>query len=355
MDYGHYNCRDYHIEPHLAPTTISKILTSRTIPTPSLARHESFQELEQRSRSPPKAKFPLLRLPLELRQHIFSYLLPTTLEHSDPNPLASHARNFSAVKKRSEKGMVIPAPGERRGPTHVVWRRGNVHLLSVCRQIHDECADLLYGSNTFLLFVTYSGITFRFSWLLKSGFAPNRRYNFLELLPKKYLCLLRRVIVNVDHVDNYTGMIKFNVSGKGLTAGLKRQCQRLVNALQPPSLAGDGGEAESSAERRLTRVTIRVSNGNSVVDQLKSESSARQREGGSKVNEDLEEMLEPFSDLRGVREVAINGAVNESYARSLEAKMQSLEKPDMESMTRRLHDLEMAPPPQMCVYGNDMT
>ncbi|KXT04918.1 hypothetical protein AC578_3439 [Pseudocercospora eumusae] len=347
MDPGHYNCRDYYIQPHFAPTTISKTIYNRS----PLFRHESFQELEQRSRSPQKSKFPLLDLPLELRQQIFSYLLPRTIEKSNTNPLATYARNFSAVKKREARGMIVPTinPLQSRSKT-VMWRRGNISLLMVCRQIHDECAELLYGGNTFLLFTTYNGTTFRFNWLLDNGMAPTRHLPFLELLSKKYMSLIRRVIVNVDHVDSYTGMIKYNVSGKGLTHGIRKQVQRLVNALQP----AEDVESNDFHERQcLTKVTIRVSNGNAFLDQVKSD-IVRQRES-IRVNEDLEEMLEPFSNWRAVREVAITGAVNDNYAKQLEAKMKSTERlDDATRLSRRLDDLDLAVVPQLCVYGNDI-
>ncbi|CAK4034839.1 Hypothetical predicted protein [Lecanosticta acicola] len=406
MDYGHYNCRDYHISPHFAPTT----LTNEHRSSPLLYRHESFEELEQRSRSPAslQPKFPLLKLPLELRRQIFQYLLPRTLEHHDPNPLASHIRRFSAVRKRVEKGMILPPPpqqpssaGISPGPpaknNNVVWQKGNVRLLQVCRQLHGECAELLYGENTFLLFITYSGITFRFSWLTRAGMAPNRRYEFLELLGERYLALVKRVIVNVDHVDSYTGMIKFNVSGKGLTHGLRKQVRRLVDALQPPMVVSaglnesgrkvlqtgrndgttdcppqppdsaaeeewayishaDAQDEPAEQERRLAKVLIRVSNGNAFLDQRKSE-AVQAREGSIRTSEDLEEMLEPFGDLRGVREAAITGAVTQSFSAKLRGQMMSEEKrpeASVSSITRGVRDFDVATMPQLCVYGNDL-
>ncbi|EME42936.1 hypothetical protein DOTSEDRAFT_173475 [Dothistroma septosporum NZE10] len=361
MDTGHYNCRDYYVSPHFAPTTITN--DRRSVP---LFRHESFDELEQRSRSPAsfKPKFPLLQLPLELRQQIFSYLLPRTYDRSDPNPLADHARNFSAVKKRKAKGMIVPKPEPpQRGGAHIVWQRAYVDLLRVCRQIHNECAEMVYGRNTFLLFLTYSGITFRFNYLLPTGMAPSRRFNFLELMPKRYLALVKRVVVNVDHVDSYTGMIKFNVSGKGLMHGLRNQVRRLVNGLQPlPALdresednkvTSDGRDSgtEFCNERRLAKVHVRVSNGNAVLDQIKS-----QREEAVKIEQDVEDMLAPLGDLRGVRDVAITGAVMKPFAESLRQKMMGndkLEHSTAISKALRVLELDMTTP-QLCVYGNDI-
>ncbi|KAI6891874.1 hypothetical protein KC318_g10256 [Hortaea werneckii] len=405
MDTGHYNCRDYHVTPHFAATTIASDLPRHSKQQQNqqqqqkqhyhyqLPHHESFDELEHRSRSPAsfKPKFPLLKLPLELRQEILSYLLPRTRVVGDTNPLASHAANFSAVQKRIAKGMVPPKPTALKPPpssspspstsfgamttsngvSNVVWQRGQISMLSVCRQLHDECAELIYGTNTFLLFLTFADITFRYRWLLLSGAAPSRHYKFLDLLPHKYLKLVRKVVVHIDHVDSYTGMIKFNVGGKGLTHGLRRQVQRLVNALKPrlppPDdngvVGGDseGGQREDESEnpRHLTNLIIRVSNGNTVLDSIKSD-IVRQREGGIRVNEDLEVMLEPFRQLYGVHNCSISGAVNLDFARELETSVRSVEPPSVagERENAGVVDPEdgglQMPVKGVCVYGNDM-
>ncbi|RMY79309.1 hypothetical protein D0863_00139 [Hortaea werneckii] len=403
MDTGHYNCRDYHVTPHFAPTTIASDLPRHSEQQRQqqkqkhhfhyqLPRHESFDELEQRSRSPAsfKPKFPLLTLPLELRQEILSYLLPRTRVVGDTNPLASHAANFSAVQKRIAKGMTPPKPTGPKSPqprssssssisfgamttsngvSNVVWQRGQITLLSVCRQLHDECAELIYGTNTFLLFLTFADITFRYRWLLLSGAAPSRHYKFLDLLPHKYIRLVRKVVVHIDHVDSYTGMIKFNVGGKGLTHGLRRQVQRLVNALKPrlpPSdddVVGEdpeGGQREDENEspRYLTNLIIRVSNGNTVLDSIKSD-IVRQREGGVRVNEDLEVMLEPFRQLYGVHNCSISGAVNLDFARELETSVRSAGPPTARECEHAGPvdpvdgGLQM-PVKGVCVYGNDL-
>ncbi|KAI7112605.1 hypothetical protein KC352_g35335 [Hortaea werneckii] len=255
------------------------------------------------------------------------------------------------------------------GVSNVVWQRGQISLLSVCRQLHDECAELIYGTNTFLLFLTFADITFRYRWLLLSGAAPSRHYKFLDLLPQKYLKLVRKVVVHIDHVDSYTGMIKFNVGGKGLTHGLRRQVQRLVNALKPrlpPSdddVVGEdpeGGQREDENEspRYLTNLIIRVSNGNTVLDSIKSD-IVRQREGGIRVNEDLEVMLEPFRQLYGVHNCSISGAVNLDFARELETSVRSAGPPTARECEHAGPvdpvdgGLQM-PVKGVCVYGNDM-
>jgi len=380
MDTGTYNCRDYHITPHFAATT----LTSSSTQSPNaslLHRHESWADLEHRSRSPASfaPKFPLLKLPLELRQQILSYLLPRTQElgtHVDA--LETHVRNFSAVQRRVRKGMELPPEKEKKHPsnttgrgnsvpTNIAWRRGNTSLFAVCRQLHDECADMVYGSNTFMLGVTFSSITFRFRFLLPSGMAPKREYNFLELMPERYLRRLRRVLVCVDHVDSYTGMIKYNVSGKGLMHGLRRQVLRLVCALQPRGIEdqdhvseegerGHGpaadGDGDGDYHPGLARVLIRISSGNAVTASLKTQFGEAQR-----ISKDIEEILEPFGHLCGVRDARVMGAVGHDYARALEERMRGFENGQQQGCccSGGMADLAVDEKAvRVCVYGNDI-
>ena len=360
MDLGHYNCRDYVQGPHFAATTLTSETHLREPPT--LHRHESWAELEHRSRSPAslKPKFPLLKLPLELRQQVLLYLLPRTKEGVESDPLARHARMFSAVQKRGAEGMAVPteeglaARHARVSTSNVVWIRGNISLFRVCRQLHDECAALVYGRNTFLLFLTYADIKWRYRWLLPSGQAPSRNYPFLELLPERYMRLLKRVVVHVDHVDAYTGMIKWNVSGKGLTFGLRRQVQRLVNALKP--VAGEEGAMEGGEKRYLTHLTIRVSN-SAVSDTMPRRQcgSPAKPSNSDAAADDLETLLQPFRQLYECRNASVSGAVTASFACELEACLRS----PRPTITEGAFDVDdagglAAPLPGLCVYGNDL-
>lgn len=362
-DTGHHNCRDYSFGPHFAPTTLSGSHPHR----PIYQRHESYAELEHRTRSPAsfRPKFPLFRLPLELRQQILSYVLPTTLQlgSSYASPLATHAVNFSAMQKRGAKGMLLPSvnqPGNANGAAsnNVVWQRGCISILGACRQLHDECADLMYGNSTFLLFVTFSGVSFRFRWLLSTGMAPMRNYDFLELMPKRYLRLVKRCVINVDHVDSYTGMIKYNVSGKGLAYGLRKQTQRLVDALH--GLASTASAPGDFARRDcpLNSIHVRASK---VDDMPRYRKSSKQKDGtsgksGPSESDGMEDMLEPFEQLCGVREVHVSGAIGDDYARKLEEQMKS-DAVSVKGMERAGDDnfwVASKQPVQLCVYGNDI-
>lgn len=376
-----YIKRDYAFGPHFSATVIVS-------ETNSLQRHESFDELEARSRSPniSKPKFPLLHLPLELRQQILSYLLPYTQEFKDSGRLSEHARNFSAVKKRSAKGMVLPAASNAAaasssavGVSNVVWQRGNINILSTCSQLHRECTELIYGTNTFLLFVTYSAIQWRFRWLLPSGLAPSRSYLFLELLPQRYMRLIKRVIVHIDHVDSYTSMIKFGVGAKGLKHGLKRRVQQLVLALQSAEHVqndDDASGAESSEARRLAKLHILLRSESqpqkSAQDLLGrlvetkhektrlqcGQPSAQLHKRCAETPENLEEILEPFGDLRSVRDVTVGGAVSESFAKTLAERMRSTDPVETSMMGKVLDDRmggsDAVGGVRVCVYGNDL-
>ena len=351
-----------------------------TIATPDrrapVFRHESWDELERRSRSPAsnKPKFPLFRLPKELREEIFSYLLPRVHEGRDP------ARKPRPTRLPSSRPFLPrSASSYTSGISNVVWQRGDINLLCVCKQLHDECAELVYGRNTFLLFVTFAGINFRFRWLLPSGLATSRSVPFVELIPAKYLALIRKAVVQIDHVDSYTGMIKFNVSGKGLTHGLRRQVQKLVNVLKPaPNQTQKDDKENAGLERRLIRLTVRVANGNAVMDQIKHDisrhrendspsnktykgvsritaSSDGRRTGSERISDDIEDMLSPFGQLRGVRDISIGGAVPDDFAMGLEQVMRSTAPVEYDPHMDLIDSpAEASKPPPLRVYGNDI-
>jgi hypothetical protein len=212
-----------------------------------------------------------------------------------------------------------------------------------------------------MLGVTFSSITFRFRFLLPSGMAPKREYNFLELMPERYLRRLRRVLVCVDHVDSYTGMIKYNVSGKGLMHGLRRQVLKLVCALQP---LGEQSHEEGGAEGArgvteeepcpgLATVSIRISGGNAVTASLKTQFGEAQR-----ISKDIEEILEPFGHLCGVRDARVMGAVGHDYARALEERMRGFEHGTQQicNCSGGMADLAVEEKAvHLCVYGNDIS
>ncbi|MCJ1374561.1 hypothetical protein MMC20_005793 [Loxospora ochrophaea] len=137
----------------------------------------------------------LLQLPLELREQIYRDLLPTTTST----------------------------------PKDIAWLRGNITILAANSQIYSEALPLMYSNATFVIDVAWDCITFAYQWLLPSGLIPSERMPFP--LSPRHLPLTRRFRIRIHHVDSYTGMVKYNYSGRGLTNGLKDQVSTLCTVL----------------------------------------------------------------------------------------------------------------------------
>lgn len=190
---------------------------------------------------------PVLQLPFEIRSLIYSSLLPTTLSH--------------------------PSKG-------IVWRRGNVAILATNRQIYQETSKLLYGNNTFSIDVEWDSITFKYQWILPSGLVPTRTMKFPDDFVTRNVSLMKRFQIRVHYVDSYTGMVKYNYGGHGLTDGLRSRVIDLCRVLEGVS--------------ELARLEI----------ELRDE------------NEDTElgqTLLEPFLQLSNVRQLVISGARNRQF------------------------------------------
>lgn len=119
---------------------------------------------------------PLLRLPLELREQIYSYLLPWAQKSCNP-----------------------------RGVVKSVWRRGNTSLLGTNRQVYTETTSIIYGSNLFEIDIGYGSIDFQFRRKLASGLIPRETPAFPEFFATRNIEKMRNLLINVNHVDSYTG------------------------------------------------------------------------------------------------------------------------------------------------------
>ena len=218
----------------------------------------------------PAPEPPILALPLEIRQQIYSFLLPRTV--IAPNKHASG----------------------------LVWQRGNIALLATCKQIHDEAIAIIYGDNTFNPNITNDGINLRYSWLLPSGLTPSCTKKFLEYFGEARIKMMRRLVVQVTAVDSYLGMIKYNCAGRGLIDGLRDQVQNLADVLQ---------------DVELWDLEIHLNAGNKMLNDLRKvrvHKVERERDV-----EGTQIVLEPFKRVRA-RRVVVQGAVTEDYADELQ-------------------------------------
>ena len=163
---------------------------------------------------------PFLSLPYELRNHIYSYVLPGTIEHPD------------------------------RG---VVWIRASAAIWATNRQVYKECIRLMYGNPTFLIDVRYDSLAFLYQWILpQTSLVPKRIFNFPDPIAARNWPLMRKLHVRVHQVDSYTGMIKYNYGNPEMLArGLKCQVHILCAVLKEMyeirelQISYQGGDEES--------------------------------------------------------------------------------------------------------------
>lgn len=310
-DTGHHNCRDYHLPLHSSSTT--------THLSPHPQTTSQILALRAAQKSPlnkpiTRPSFPFQRLPYELRRQVYSYLLPWTETKAAPGSLFSTPCSSANAAVTAHQIHLASLPAAKYGRDTTLWHRGQTSLLCVNKQLWKECSEILYGDNVFVLFVTYDLISFRFRWILPSRLAPSMAYDFLQLLGgTKYLSLVKRLVVSVDHVDSYTGMIKYNVGGSGLTHGLRLQVRKLVRALLE-------GCDDPNEDAGLKKLTVRLMNGNEVLDSEKK-GIVRSRESSIRSTEDVQTVLEPLSELAGLADVSLYGAITDEYKADLKRRM----------------------------------
>jgi hypothetical protein len=195
--------------------------------------HSLFAATEQIS--------PFLRLPLELRREIYRHALPHTTsvdvgirvrkeESDDEQYLVGRRRTLLRLLRVRNLREELGRSGALGND--IVWRRGCTRLLAVNHQIHDECAEMMYGENTFVIHVSFDSIKFHYQWLVAStNLKIKGTKDFIEHFSQRNLLRIKNYIVNVEHVDDYAGMIKYNCGGRGLTAGIREQVQTLIDLL----------------------------------------------------------------------------------------------------------------------------
>ncbi|KAF2028493.1 hypothetical protein EK21DRAFT_69600 [Setomelanomma holmii] len=256
---------------------------------------------------------PLLRLPIELRRLIYSSILPhtTTFDvryQQSPDAPAKSEYNLTFVRQKNGDGgwrMLRTMPRtDRETGNDIVWRRGCTNILAVNRQIHEETTDMLYGDNTFVIDVTFDAINFRYRWRTSNNLTPNRTYQFLEHFSQRNLRRIKNYIVNVESVDDYTGMIKYNCGGRGLPAGIRAKVRELVDLLAiVPS---------------LHRLELHLIDG--AVSRVKFPSGRVHRVQDAANFTQTQSVLDPFMALYAVRRPKVTG-VSEEYATELEQRM----------------------------------
>lgn len=193
---------------------------------------------------------------------------------------------------------------DREVGNETMWRLGCIAVLSTCHLMHAECISALYGTNTFVLDVSFDAIKFRQRWRTPGNLTPGRSLAFLEHFSQRNLLRIRNYVVNVEHVDDYTGMIKFNCGGRGLSAGIRARVQELVDLL--------------AGVPDLHRVHVHLIDG--AISRVRFPSGRVHRVQDVQNFSTSQTVLDPFRGLCGVRKARVTG-VSEAYAHDLEVSM----------------------------------
>lgn len=262
----------------------------------------------------PEQVSPFLRLPIELRKQVYQYILPYTssldlsLQRRTDEPERSEY-NLTFVRESIGPGVwkmqkTLPKTDRETG-NDIVWRRGCTKILATNHQIHDECVDMIYGENTFVIDVAFDSIRFRYRWLVEStNLTPKGTKDFLDHFSQRNLLRIKNYIINVEHVDDYTGMIKYNCGGRGLTVGIRDQVQNLVDLL--------------SLVPYLHRLQIHLIDG--AISRVRFPSGRVHRVQDESNFSQSQTVLDPLRRLYDVRKAKVTG-VSPEYAESLQASM----------------------------------
>ncbi|CAI6333367.1 unnamed protein product [Periconia digitata] len=252
---------------------------------------------------------PFLQLPVELRLRIYSYLLPYTSTLAPSFQRGEPERsefNLTYIRETVEKGvwkMQKTHPRTSVG-NDVIWKRGCTAILATNHQIHEEAVDVIYGDNIFVVDVAFDTIKFQQRWRTANNLIPSRSYAFLDHFSQRNLLRIKNYIINVEHVDDYTGMTKYNCGGRGLTVGIRNQVQELVDLL--------------SAVPYLHRLHVHLIDG--AISRVKFPSGRVHRVQDEQNYINSQTVLEPCRRLCGVRKAIVTG-VSQAYAENLEHKM----------------------------------
>ncbi|KAF2128484.1 hypothetical protein P153DRAFT_318352 [Dothidotthia symphoricarpi CBS 119687] len=236
-------------------------------------------------------KSPFLRLPIELRRLIYRSILP-------------HTTTFDSNGNGAWRMQKTLPRSDRETGNDIVWYRGCTALLAVNRQVHEETADMLYGENTFVVDVTFDKIGFRYRWRTANQLTPSRMYAFLDHFSQRNLIRVKNYVVNVESVDDYTGMIKYNCGGRGLAAGIRGKVQELVDLL--------------AVVPTLQSLEIHLIDG--AISRLRFPSGRVHRVQDDANFAQSQMVLDPFRALYGVRKAQVTG-VSKEYTEKLEGSI----------------------------------
>jgi hypothetical protein len=166
---------------------------------------------------------------------------------------------------------------------------------------------MMYGENTFVIHVAFDSIKFRYQWLVEpTNLTPKGTKDFLDHFSQRNLLRIKNYIINVEHVDSYTGMIKYNCSGRGLAVGIRQQVQNLVELL--------------AVAPCLQQLQLHLIDGTITKARFAAIGQRIQMVEESQHMPISQTVLSPFTRLYGVRKAKVTG-VSPENAEALEQSM----------------------------------
>ncbi len=149
--------------------------------------------------------FAFLDLPYELRAQIYGYVMPSTYSTSSGN----------------------------------VFIRATAPIWTASRRIHRECIGMLYSDCTFDIHVTYEGVDFCCQWentqsaYSQKALIHKRKFRFPNIFATHHRPLIRKMMVRVNEVDSYEGMMRYSYSSPEVLAlGVRTQVEKLCNVMR---------------------------------------------------------------------------------------------------------------------------
>ncbi|KAI9704102.1 MAG: hypothetical protein M1836_006963 [Candelina mexicana] len=224
--------------------------------------------------------FPFLKLPAELRNHVYRHLLDRATRAPPVDDMEHH------------RWLAPYSPMERPGL--------ETSILATSRQVHDEAAHILYGCQ---LFHTNASSCAATHYSSKCDEA-------LELLAPEYLQRITRVSIDIYYRVPVTSMGRLMNSHLKFRAHIAQICVLLA---------------------QCTLVEVRV---NEHYSHMCSWGQANQEVLGW-ILENRHLKLEPFKALQNVGKVIFGGDVNPEYARELKETMEGEVTPEGQTMAQR--------------------
>jgi hypothetical protein len=135
------------------------------------------------------------KLPLEIREDIYKYALPQSMNHN------------TCIKSDNPNFEFLADPGNRRTPNHVyAWYKGNMSLLAVNRQINSEATKVFWRSNVFSIVIDSANPALVIRYFDESSlrFSTSKQMREISEFPKEWLGLIKHVYLVIRRSSDFT-------------------------------------------------------------------------------------------------------------------------------------------------------